>query len=125
MSDLVPPPGIEPGPPALGAQSLKPLDHLGRPYIIYFILKAPIMFSSILEIVGSAKLIREFNFHSEEKQFLSWASVSKIILRGLYDTFCSDDNREERNRYLALTFDRHRTRHFHMLSQNTPDSKKV
>ena len=74
MSDLVPRPGIEPGPPALGAQSLKPLDQLGRLCIIYFNIKAPIMFSSILEIVGSAKLIREFNFHSEEKQFLSWAS---------------------------------------------------
>lgn len=52
-------------------------------------------------------------------------TVSKIILRGLYDTFCSDDNRKERNRYLALTFDRHRTRHFHMLSQNTPDSNTI
>ena len=57
-SDLVPRPGIEPGAPALGARSLKPLDDQGRPYIIYFNIKAPVMFSSILEIVGSAKLIR-------------------------------------------------------------------
>ena len=30
MWDLVPPPGIEPGPPALGVQS-QPLDHQGGP----------------------------------------------------------------------------------------------
>ena len=66
--------GLNLGPPALGAQSFKPLDHRVRPYIIYFNITAFIMFLSILEIVGSAKLIREFNSHSEEKQFLSLAS---------------------------------------------------